>query len=259
MRFIVMADSHFITPELAQRERNEPGGEIWWNRVLWMRQEEVREALLRTISIHAPDFILHCGDLTECGDAASLDLARDFARHLPCPFYWVRGNHDTLETPDALSAWYSLPAGRPYYAFTAGVLRVVMLDTCTCQYADRSLGSNDRLPGAHYVVPPEELAWLEEELIAHAENTVLLVSHHAIAAKPIHATVNSPYNRPLLRDPAADARSGLSPQDLCNARDVQELLRRHGNVKIAFSGHWHINDAYRQDGVVHCQTGAMHE
>lgn len=262
MRFVVMADTHFLTPDRARQEWDAYGGQpgwLWWNRCLILEGEAIRESLFRTVSALAPDFILHCGDLTECGDAESLAMAREFAGRFSCPFHWVHGNHDTCLDCEALSSWHGWPAGRSYYSFSADGLHVVMLDTCVFQYPDGSYGNSGSIPGARYVVRPEQLEWLRGDLDAHRDQTVVAVSHHALAINPSYGKVMSPYNRLLLRDPEADARNGVSPQDLGNRGEVLRLLSAYPNVRLAFSGHWHINDLYCMDGIAHCQTGALHE
>ena len=36
-----------------------------------------------------------------------------------------------------------------------------------------------------------------------------------------------------------------------------DVLRAAGNVRAIFSGHTHWNECYVEDGLLHCQTGAL--
>jgi 3',5'-cyclic AMP phosphodiesterase CpdA len=257
MRFAIMADAHFNTPERGRKDYAQWGEEIWWNRLLRLHMTEIGEALVATFSTLKPDFIIHCGDLTEGGDAESFELARGLIRRLPCPFYFVNGNHDQ---GDFTTAFYDLPAGRRSYSRTLGGLHFIFLDTNGFQYADGSCSPfyDDKLSGARYVVSPADIQWLRDELTRHPE-PVVVVSHLSLGFKKAYPAANYPDGRPLLRPPEDDLRDGLFPRMLSNYREIRALLGRHPHVKLALSGHWHINDLHVEDGVAFCQTCAMNE
>ena len=46
---------------------------------------------------------------------------------------------------------------------------------------------------------------------------------------------------------------------LKNSGKVLDVIKRYKNVKMVFSGHWHIHDAFVEDGIVFCQTASMRE
>lgn len=92
MRFVVMADTHFVTPERARYEWDKYGGQsgwIWWNRILLLQEAEIRESLLRTVSALKPDFIIF--------SQASLIDAQLVSRGVLIP---ARGNAWVAGTPE---------------------------------------------------------------------------------------------------------------------------------------------------------------
>lgn len=264
MRFIIMADTHFNTPERGRKDYALYGEEIWWNRLLRLQMTELGDAMVETFFALKPDFIVHCGDLTEGGDAESFEMARGIIRRLPCPFYFVNGNHDVGEikagdTP-FIADFYGLPAGRTYYSHTLDGLHFVFLDTNVFQYADGSTSPcyDDKRQGARYVVPPAQMQWLKDELERRSE-PVIVVSHAPLAFKHAYPIPNYPDGRPLLQSAEDDLRAGLFPRMLSNHREVCALLGRHPNVKMALSGHWHINGLHIEDGIAFCHICAMNE
>lgn len=261
LRFVILADTHFITPERSKAEWEKYGGQKgweWWNRCLLLRAPEIGAAIVETVSALKPDFVLHCGDLTEDSARESFELGCSILGKLPCPTYIAVGNHDN---PADLVRHYQLPAERSYYSREIGGLLVCVLDTCYYQYADGTTSSNydESRPGARYVVPPHEMDWLRQELEHHADMPTVLVSHLAFAFKPAYRKTKYPDTRPLLQPPEDELRAGLFPRMLSNYREVRALLKHHPQVKLALCGHWHLNDYLVEDGVGFCQTCGMNE
>lgn len=259
-----MTDTHFNTPERGRKDYALYGEEIWWNRLLRLHMTELGDAMVETFNALQPDFIIHCGDLTEGGDEESFKMVRGLIRRLPCPFYFTNGNHDVgeLKAGDTpfIADLYGLPDGRTFYSRTLGGIHFIFLDTNVFQYDDGPTSScyDDKRPGARYVVPPEQMQWLHDELERHTE-PVIVVSHATLAFKHAYPVPNYPDGRPLLQPPEDDLRAGLFPRMLSNHREVHALLVKHSNVKLALSGHWHINDLYVEDGIAFCQTCGMNE
>ena len=90
MRFVVMSDTHLsVLPDA------EPF--LWWHKNLVPQAAEIGELAVRDINRMKPDFVLHCGDITNASDGPSMQLARDLFAALDCPFHFVPGNHDCWE------------------------------------------------------------------------------------------------------------------------------------------------------------------
>jgi hypothetical protein len=77
-RFIVVNDTHCMSPECGP----------------WL------ERAVRQMRLEAPDFCLHCGDLTEHGGPENLTMVRDIFRRLGATTYPVPGNHDHIAQQD---------------------------------------------------------------------------------------------------------------------------------------------------------------
>lgn len=113
-----------------------------------------------------PDLLLLTGDLTEHGDVASFALLADELRALPVPAWLIPGNHDTR---DGLAAAFPhIPRnaeGFFQYAFEAGGLRLLMLDTL-----------EEGRHGGSFC--ERRAAWLADQLAAAPTAPTLVVMHH---------------------------------------------------------------------------------
>jgi len=263
MRFSVIADTHFWA-----HGRGKDG--LWWNRTLESRTLEIGEALVAAISEFEPDFVVHCGDLSGHCDMENFEAGSKIMGRLPCPWYAVIGNHDTWfpGVRDAFSDLYGLPRGQCYYTRSLGGLLFIFLDTCYWQavdgtisaYLDKELFDTEMIEGL--CVPPEELEWLREQLDAHRNETVCLVSHAPLGFKKVYRVGTLPKGKPAPKDgvslPQFNCRCGRTG-DVANRREVRRLLESYDNIRLALAGHCHINDLHREDRLAFCQTGAMRE
>lgn len=84
---------------------------------------------------HRPDidFTLHLGDLTDFGMTKEFTLMRDRLLRLSQPVVCIIGNHDCLGTGGKI---YSKMFGPTDFAFTAGPVRIVCLNTNSREYGD---------------------------------------------------------------------------------------------------------------------------
>jgi hypothetical protein len=186
------------------------------------------------------DLVLHTGDLVE-STREPAEVRRDFARAaaildgLPVPWYLAAGDHDVNPpayrqgSPDRsrerlFQELYGarVPAvrRRPWYAFDAGGVHFVALDSQQALHADPRYGDTF-LARLH----DDQLGWLAADLAAHPGPTVV-----------------------FLHQPLWYQWSGW--------QSVHELLRRHGVVAV-ISGHLHYDQAGgRLDGVEYLTVGA---
>ena len=92
---------------------------------------ETAEAV-RSINTHGGiDFVVHGGDITECGATREFEWQRDLLSRLEMPYVSVIGNHDCLAT--GIAAYKSI-FGRLNFAFTAGDVRFVCLNTNALEF-----------------------------------------------------------------------------------------------------------------------------
>ena len=263
MRFAVISDTHFFAPGRGHDS-------VWWNRALHTRTGEIGECLVKTIAALTPDFVIHCGDITGRCDMENWHSGMVVMDRLPCPWYGVIGNHDTWYpgVREAFSAHFGLPRDRCFHAKILGGVCFVFLDCCYWQaddgtfsaWLDKELFDSGRIEGMS--IPPEELQWLESLLEEVRDLPVCLVSHAPLGFKPLYPARTLPKGEsavpegtPLLAFNRACGRTG----DIVNRADVRHLLKKFDSVKLAVSGHVHINDLHTEDGIAFIQTGAMRE
>lgn len=155
------------------------------------------------------------------------------------PSYHAIGNHDCdmcskREVLDNYGADYE-----PYYSFDMGGFHFVVLDPnyyivdgkCHSfengNYFDESYHAQPVLP----IIPPEELAWLREDL-ASTEFPTVLFSHQGL--------------------------SGKMPHDILNAEEVKAVLKSApSGVVASFNGHAHIDYADCVDDIWFIDINSM--
>jgi 3',5'-cyclic AMP phosphodiesterase CpdA len=149
-----LSDTHFTTGVLA--------GELAWRG---------HQALSRVRALDPiPDFVLITGDLTEHGDPAEYEIARELLGTLDIPVHVVPGNHDDAgvmlsvlsDTPYVQAA---AGEGRCYYRVDYPGLRLLCCDSSVAGRHDGELG-------------PAQLAWLDAELRRDPEVPAIVAMHH---------------------------------------------------------------------------------
>jgi predicted phosphodiesterase len=256
-RFVVISDTHFLA------HGHRMVGRTWWNRVLEARSDEIGAALVETVNRLEADFVVHCGDFAGHSDPVNYEEGLRVMERLNCPWYAVPGNHDSwapgLRAP--LAARYGLPGEDCYYARDLAGMRFLFLDLAywvaasgeTFPYLDDELFDRGQILGMG--PSPEELAWLEQEL-ANARKPVALVSHPPLGYQSDYPMLTLPYGTP-----AAGPRTSVAEimGDVVRRDRLRDLIRRCPQVKVAFAGHWHLNDTLQEDGITFCQTGSLRE
>jgi predicted phosphodiesterase len=222
---------------------------------------------VRDVAGLKPDFVVHCGDVTNDGSRDSMRLAREVFRELDCPFYFAPGNHDCWEKggrTDA-SALFGLAGGTLYQAVHLDEALLLVLDGAywesrevECRdYLDRrelerTTGKgNTASAGARLCIPTPELAWVEAVLRDNGDKPVLVFIHAPLRSRGVYDTSKSQSGRPLSEVPMR------LPSVYCNSERLLNLLLEAGNVRAVFAGHRHWNECHTEDGLLHCLTGAL--
>ncbi len=245
-RFIHLTDPHLAS------ERDG----VWNNQFLCTMMPEVMACVARDIAPLEPDFILATGDIVSTQTREAMFEARDLMESLGVPYYPMGGNHDFV-LPES-RAWFleafaaRLPQPHTYYSFTHKNLHVVVLDAYWV-WRDETLHEvpepevgerlDTGLAGARWAIPPEQLAWLEEDLRLHSNLSALVAIHYP--AIPIPDRLR----RPGLNDGGA----------LVNGRELLHLLESFPQVSALFSGHVHLNFVARYNGLTQVVTSALPE
>ncbi len=200
LKFIHLTDTHLVAP----------GQALYGSDPAW----RLRQAIA-SINHEQPDaaFVVITGDLAHWGEPAAYAALREELRALRLPLHLLIGNHDDRAAfRQAFDATPTDPGGFVQYAFSAGGIRHVMLD------------SNE--PGVSWGVFCERRAqWLHDEL-ARAAEPVHLFIHHPPCAVGIAAM-----DRISLRD-TGPLRAALAP----NRAKLRHLFFGHLHRPIA--GSW---------------------
>lgn len=154
-----------------------------------------------------PDAVLMSGDLADNAADDEYEVVRESLAQLGVPVYVLPGNHDDRDT---LRRHFDVPGamGTPVqYAVDLGPLRLVVLDS-TRPGEDRGELDADRL------------TWLEAELAGAPDQATMLALHHP----------------PVSTGVAAWDELGLPVSD---RRALEEVLRRHPQVRRVVAGHVH--------------------
>ena len=223
MRFGLVTDCHYADIPYARREH--PVGDAAYRETL----AKLRECVA-VMESERPSFLIELGDFKDQGpDKAStigyLDKVEKVFSGFPGPRYHVLGNHDLdlIDKPEFLARItnYGQDKALAHYSFEVSGIRFVVLDACYNSKLEDYVPGNWDWTDAN--VPPEQLAWLEEE-IASAPGRVIVFGHQCL-------------------DPNADPRHVVR-----NAAEVRAILERSGKVNAVFTGHQH-------SGLISCVNG----
>lgn len=261
-KFVIISDTHFYVDDKVKHG-------TFWNRSLPEKRDEIAASLIETVKKLRPDYIVHCGDFVDRAYLDCFEYGKNIMDAIGVPWFLVPGNHDAynMTVRNEISKLYGLPLGQSYFSRIIGDIKHVFLDTCfsatlgneviACR--DENLHKAGMLKGL--VVPKEELDWLEEELKTSKNEAVFIFSHVPIEFKCYYPVSCLPDGTKL------DDMRGFSINDLfneinislVNSDSVSSVLKKHKNVKAVFSGHWHINDHFENEGIHFIQTASLRE
>jgi len=116
------------------------------------------------ISKHVPDFILHCGDITEDGSTRNYDLLNTFDEAFQFKIHSVPGNSDIRWSSNAYHN-FEMNVGKRYFSFQKSGWKFLGLDS-TLLLDDSGVFKMD------------QLVWIENELENTPDNTPIIVFFH---------------------------------------------------------------------------------
>ncbi len=154
-----------------------------------------------------PDFVVISGDLVDTPNAEEYAHLKRLLAPLRLPFAGIPGNHDSREMmrgafPDAP---YAFPAGALNQKIEVGELELLLADSS--------------VPGKpHGLLEPPTLQWLEQTLSSSANRPALLFLHHP----PFIAGIWH-----------------MDRQNLRNAAELADIVKRHPRVRLIATGHLH--------------------
>jgi Icc protein len=183
-----------------------PPGQLAYGRV------DTAKALERCVAAlnafwPAPDFVVISGDLADTPAAEEYQYLTQLLAPLNLPFAAIPGNHDSREMirvafPQAPCAFSSGPLNQK---IEVGELDLVLLDSS--------------VPGKPYgELDPPTLQWLDATLASSLERPALLFMHHP---------------------PFVAGIWHMDCQNLHNAVELADIIRRHSRVQLVATGHVH--------------------
>lgn len=185
------------------------------------------------------DFCIQLGDFCPPGKLNEKSKQRilELIKHSSLPFYHVLGNHD-LDENERSTVLSHIGEKSSAYSFDFGGLHFVVLDACYYRdgegYHSYSYGNYKKASSYANisVLPPDELDWLENDLI-NAKYPSVLFSHQSLI----------------------ESRTGIG-----NAHELRKILKKapHG-VIFAACGHEHVDRLEEKDGVYYfCVNSASY-
>jgi Icc protein len=153
-----------------------------------------------------PDLVVISGDLADTPTAEEYQYLKRLLGPLDLPFVSIPGNHDSRELMRAaLPQNYAFSAGALNQRVEVGGLDLVLLDSS--------------VPGKpHGELDASTLQWLEATLTSSAGRPALLFLHHP------------PFKAGIWH---------MDRQNLLNAGELADIVRRHPRVQLIATGHIH--------------------
>ena len=183
-----------------------PQGKLAYGRVDTAAALERCVAALNEL-LPQPDFVVISGDLADTPTADEYEYLKRLLAPLKVPFAGIPGNHDSRELMRAAFPLlpYASPSGPLNQRLEIGGLDLVLLDS-----------SVHGKP--HGELDVFTLQWLEATLFASPERPALLFLHHP------------PFKTGIWH---------MDHQNLLNASELAEVVRRHPRVQRIATGHVH--------------------
>ncbi len=97
LTFLVVSDTH------VHIQSGDPDWDCSWNRMLNTQGDEILSVFVEDANAIGPDFVVHCGDLTNVSDEASYRTACKILSDLKCPLYFVPATTTLIFR--AVAAW----------------------------------------------------------------------------------------------------------------------------------------------------------
>ena len=171
-----------------------------------------------------PHFFVHLGDMIPHPEEKEWQKFLEISKPIDVPFFPVVGNHEIFARGRGEKLYreqFHLPGEKTYYAFRAGGILFVILDSET---------------GKGRIVN-EQLSWLEGTLSSSEEGYKLVFIH-----------------RPLFL-PRDSLKRGRAMDRYPLERDNLHRLFLKTGVKVVFEGDDHRYDRMEKDGILYLITG----
>ncbi len=247
--FVILTDSHV---------RAEPTEDSsWWNTLLVRQALEILSVAVKDANALNPDFVVHCGDLTDAADSLSFRAAGEVLRRLNCPLYFTPGNHDTHidGSRDQAAKVLDVPGPPFYYTAVHKGWRLLFIDTAHWKYKDGSVHPYldwDRYDDMY--IPDSQVDWVRRELESDPDTPTLCFTHTPLALRDAYPGGSLPDGTPVDALPLEHLAG-----ELCLNPKLKAVLAEHACIKAVFSGHGHWHECVVEGPTLYCQTAALAE
>ena len=186
--------------------------------------EKVYTQLMKDILERKPYFLIHLGDMIPHPREIEWQAFFEISKQINLPFFPVAGNHDvgmTTRGREIYRKQFSLPGEKTYYAFRAGGILFVILDS---------------EEGKARIIQ-DQRSWLEDTLLSSQEAFKFVFIH-----------------RPLF-PPKNSLKTGRALDKYPLERDDLHQLFLKTRVKAVFAGDDHRYDRREKDGILYLISG----
>jgi len=230
-----MSDTHFTKNKCAKPS-------LWFNKLLVNKWEEIKESLISDIISLKPDAIIHCGDFTHFGTLEDYAYGKAILDATGIEWYGVPGNHDAYndDVKNEMRKEFALTEGNSFfYSRVFGGIAIAFLDVCILK--------RDKL----FSIEDGALKWLEDFLINNCDKAVFLVCHIPICHDTVISDCGTYVNKNDMPTKgkiySSDIKNVIG--EIENVSKIRKIIKQNGNVKIVFSGHWHIDSLHIRNDI----------
>jgi outer membrane protein assembly factor BamB/predicted phosphodiesterase len=192
--------------------------------------EDLRDAVADVNSLQGIDFVIISGDISESGDAQSLQSAKAILANLRMPYYITAGNHETKWSESGATDFSRIFGNDKFSFFHKG-----------CQFIGFLTGPIIKMGDGH--IAPQDIDWVKAELEKTGKNTpVFVVTHYPLLDGDVdnwydmtdvlrrfnvQAVLNGHYHRNVLLDydgiPGIVNRSTLREKDKTGGYSIYSI------------------------------------
>jgi len=186
--------------------------------------EKVYTQLMKAVIERKPYFLINLGDMIPYPHEREWQAFFEISKQINLPFFPVVGNHDVWTSSRGREIYrkqFSLPGGSTYYAFRAGKILFVILDS------EEERGR----------IIKEQRSWLEDTLLSSEETFKFVFIH-----------------RPLFL-PKNSLKTGHALDKYPLERDDLHRLFLKTKVKAVFQADDHRYDRKEKDGILYLISG----
>ncbi len=225
LKFVQISDVHTSEKGIKYNGRN-----------LDNSQTNLRNAVKNINNDKSIQYVFFTGDSVDKSTANLYKIFFDIVNDLNKPYYMAPGNHDVIYGGEMDKA-HSINIIKEYsYAHqNSGNFAVNLNEYFTAVMLDGTY--DDRVSSQGYI-SDNTLNWLDNVLEENRNKNVLIFQHFPVVEPAKETNYSHPHN-------------------IVNKKKLIKVLKKHGNVVLISSGHYHVKGEFKKYGVKHYSTPAL--